>query len=162
MSLLPITRRWAHFSPDRRYRYALWREWTPNPARVCCFVMLNPSTADEEVDDATIRRCMAFAQSWGDDMLLVLNLFALRSTDPRVLRKDQDSVGPSNDGWLQTAAEGANRVVLAWGAYGSIEGRGDFARANLLPKTCWSFGLTANGQPRHPLYVRGTAQLVRA
>src|ERR1700691_893264 len=59
----------AVFSPCRRYRYALWREWGVLPGMpdkgYVLFVGLNPSTADETRDDATIRRCIAFAQAWG-------------------------------------------------------------------------------------------------
>lgn len=155
-------RRWAEFGPRRRYRYALWRSWGEG-GRVrsaACFVLLNPSTADERVDDPTIRRCVGYARDWGHDMLCVLNIFALRSTDPSDLRRDADPVGIDNDVWLRCAAD-YEQVVLAWGAHGSFMGRGDVVRA-LLPKTAFHFGLTVNGQPRHPLYLPKSAQLVAA
>ena len=47
------------FSPDRRYRYALWRHWGATEVpRYLMVVGLNPSTADETKDDPTIRRCI--------------------------------------------------------------------------------------------------------
>ena len=55
----------AVLSPCRQYRYALWRKWADGPQVL--FVMLNPSTADESVDDPTIRRCISFAKAWGFD-----------------------------------------------------------------------------------------------
>lgn len=152
----------AVFSGDRRYRYVLWRNLWPNvpakPARTCCFVLLNPSTADELTDDPTIRRCIAFARSWGDERLLVVNLFALRSTDPAGLVAADDPIGPANDRWIRIAAQSATRVVVAWGHHGAWRARGDQV-LELLPRPLYRFGITANGQPRHPLYLRGTSPL---
>lgn len=153
----------AVFSPDRRYRYALWRQWGAqvSPYRITAWVLLNPSTADEERDDPTILRCIAFSRSWGDAGIVVVNIFALRSTNPRALRAAVDPVGPANDQWVRTACGGANRVLVAWGEHGWIGGRGAFVLERLLPReNVWRFGLTkTSGQPRHPLYVPATAPL---
>ena len=104
----------AVFSEDRRYRYLLSRRVGESSRRVL-FLMLNPSKADEERNDATIRRCVGFARDWGYGILDVVNLFALMSTDPKALLKADDPVGPDNDVAIRAALEIADTVVPAWG-----------------------------------------------
>lgn len=148
--------RGAHI--EGHYRYRLWRRWEEGPEVV--FVLLNPSTADGAVDDPTLRRCIGFARRWGMGGLQVVNLFALRATDPRALREAGDPVGPLNDQVLHEVAGNAARVVYGWGNHGVLFGRGEAVWRSLGSGQC--FGLTAVGQPRHPLYVRGDASLVPA
>jgi hypothetical protein len=74
--------RYAVFSPCRRYRYELGQIWA-GEENVAVFVGLNPSTANEHVDDPTIRRCIRFARDWGYGGLVMLNLFALVSRGER-------------------------------------------------------------------------------
>ena len=102
----------AAFSPDRRYRYTLRRQWD-DALPYCLFVMLNPSTADATQDDPTIRRCIGFTKAWGFGGLLVGNLFALRSTDPAALYHADDPVGPENDSCLRTLRDEAALSVAA-------------------------------------------------
>lgn len=140
----------ARFSPCRNYRYELWRTW--DSARpYAMFIGLNPSTADETQDDPTIRRCIRFAHDWGYGALCMGNLFALRATDPRVMLAHHEPVGPDNGATLQRLAAGAGIVVAAWGAHGTHRGRHAWALA-CLPNL-HHLGLTASGQPRHPLYL---------
>lgn len=151
----------AIFSPDRKYRYVLQRSIAPNRWR-CLFIMLNPSTADESVNDPTIGRCVSFARAWGYGELVVCNLFALRSTNPRALHQELDPVGPDNDQHIIREATLAFRTVLAWGNHGSYRQRDKEVLA-LLPVGVHpkAFApLTKEHAPRHPLYVRGDAQLV--
>src|SRR5437588_2477108 len=89
----------AVFSPDGRYRYLLTRR-LGRSRRVATFIMLNPSTADAINNDPTIRKCVGFARRWGCGLLQVVNLFALRATEPRVLRAAADPVGPENSRWI--------------------------------------------------------------
>ena len=139
------------------YRYSLWREWDANEPRVA-FVLLNPSTADAQRDDPTVCRCIGLAQAWGCGSLEVVNLFAYRATNPRVLREVADPVGPENDRYLLAAAHRAQKIVLAWGARGDLHGR-DRVILGLLAGggelDC--LGTTRCGRPRHPLYVSSTA-----
>jgi hypothetical protein len=132
----------ATFSPCRTYRYALTRVWAPGRP-LAAFIMLNPSTADALDDDATIRRVSGFARSWTAGGILVLNLFALRATDPRQLRQHPDPVGP---------------VVCAWGVHGVLADRDqrvlELLRARCVRPLC--LGTTKDGHPRHPLYVPGS------
>lgn len=145
----------ATFSPCGTYRYALTRGPLNRPA---VFVMLNPSTADAFSADPTIRRCLGFARSWGYDGLIVVNAFALRSTDPSALRIHPDPVGPDNDAVLASlVGSTTGPVVVAWGVHAELHGRAGrmlqlIAEAGMEP-LC--LGTTQGGHPRHPLYIRG-------
>ena len=139
------------------------------------FCMLNPSTAEcacpqcsefslgvVEVDDPTIRRCMGFADAWKCGRLSVVNLYALRSTDPRQLWAARDPVGGGNDCAIADEASRADLIVAAWGEHGRRNGRG-FAVFRILQEfgeVC-ALGFTASGQPKHPLYLPADSQLVR-
>jgi hypothetical protein len=145
----------AAFSADRAYRYRLRRWW--DPARSpCAFVLLNPSTADERRDDPTIRRCVGFARVGGFGSAVVVNLFALRATDPRVLVAARDPVGSGNDAAIVAAAREAAAIVIGWGAWGERFGdRVAAVRALLAPfrARLFALGWTRSGEPRHPLYL---------
>ena len=112
----------AEFSPCRQYRYSLWRYWDEHK-RYAVFVCLNPSTADETKDDPTVRRCINFAKGWDYGGMIMLNLFALRSTDPKRLKLVDDPVGPDNDFHLRSASSKAGITIAAWGIHGTLMGR---------------------------------------
>ncbi len=145
----------ARFDGTGRYRYSLWRAWEPAPGPLCTWVMLNPSTADATQEDPTIRRCIGFARRWGFGAIAIVNLFALRSTDPRALYADPAPVGELNDDAILEGAELAAMVVCAWGAHGQHLGRADHFRRLLRPYQPRCLGVTKHGHPRHPLYLRG-------
>ena len=141
----------AVLSEDRIYRYELERVWEyhrPTIAWVC----LNPSTADENEDDPTLRKCIGFSKLWGYGALFLYNIFAYRATDPKKLRTvDIDIVGPDNNKCLYTIRY---PLIAAWGCHGSFKYRGREVLGLLRSssKEVWSF-LTdnKNGTPRHPL-----------
>ena len=154
-------RRSAGLSPCGQYRYWLRRSFGSlrgDAAKVACFIMLNPSTADTEIDDPTIRRCMAFAKAWGCSVLSVKNLYAFRATIPADLWKASDPIGESNDAEL-AACGTADIVVAAWGTNAKAD-RVERVREILggVPLRC--LGLTKEGHPRHPLYIRKDAELI--
>lgn len=162
----------AIISPCGAYRYTLSRGWgLTTLARsngILTVVMLNPSTADATKNDPTIRRVMDFAFGHLFAGIRVLNLFALRATNPDELLHHPDPVGPHNDQHLRAAlaaAVDADRPVLAaWGAYAgkkwSAIDRADQVMA-LVPGVRWvCLGTTKHGSPRHPLYVRSTQPMV--
>jgi hypothetical protein len=155
-----LIRKTADISPCGLYRYRLTREWGDGP--LLPFVMLNPSTADAEVDDPTIRRCMGFARREGFSGIVVTNVFAFRATNPDDLRNAVDPLGPRcHEITLATATYAiANNVpiVCAWGAWaGDVNGTAaEFVRAGAVLKC---LGRTKSGCPRHPLYVKGDATL---
>lgn len=144
---------------DGDYRYRLDRRLRLSGERTVVFAMLNPSTADGRRDDPTLRRCMGYANDWDFDRLVVVNLFALRATDPSALLTAGDPVGPLNDRYLAEAVDEAmpndDAVIVAWGAHQMADARAR-AVAHILcrrgPVMC--LGATRDGHPKHPLYVR--------
>lgn len=154
--------RTAVIDPTGLYRYRLDRVWAPLIPRRCCFVMLNPSTADASVDDPTIRRCVAFAKRWGYGSLTVVNLFGYRATCPAQLDMVDDPVGPENDRHILEALpqHPDERIVIAWGAQGdNWPDRVREVLRILEDARPVHLGLTKDGCPRHPLYVPADAVL---
>ena len=145
-----LDERTALFSPCRRYRYTLWRRWGGRRG-YAMFVGLNPSTADEERDDPTVRRCIGYARAWGYSGLCMTNIFAFRATDPAVMLAEPDPVGADTDYWLVESARRAAIVVAAWGVHGAHRDRHAQVRA-LLP-SLHRLRLTMHGYPGHPLYL---------
>ncbi len=156
-----------------------------------CFVMLNPSTADASFDDPTIRRCIGFAQrelgspgapvigrstvisecgryryrlerEWDNGRLIVVNLFAWRSTKPVDLPRGPEGIGPENDGHIVEAVREAAIVVVGWGSSWPSPSRVNqvlhLIRQN--GRTPHALGVTLALHPKHPLYLRTTAELV--
>jgi len=125
-------------------------------------VMLNPSTADAERNDPTIRRCIAFAARERFGGVEIFNLFAFRATAPAVLKAASDPVGPDNDHHLRDLFARHRTILAAWGAHGAHRGRAEaiLRLAAGLGVTLTCLGRTAQGQPRHPLYVKGDSALL--
>lgn len=149
-----IIRSTAEFSPCRRWRYSLFREFDGGSDSIA-FIGLNPSTADEQKNDPTVSRCIRFAQQWGYGSMYMLNIFAWRDTDPRGMKAAEDPVGPGNDDELLTICGAVEAVVACWGVHGSHAERGAYVAGRLLscvPLQC--FGVTKDGHPKHPLYLR--------
>lgn len=154
MRIKENVQRAAVLSPDRVYRYTLTRRWNKTGKSVA-FIGLNPSTADEHTDDPTIRRCVEFANSWGYGCVVMVNLFALRATDPKVMKAHHSPVGPDNDMYLKIVnSEYCALTIAAWGKDGTHLGRDKQVR-NLIPNL-HALRLSAKtGQPWHPLYLPG-------
>lgn len=154
-------RRTAVISDCGLFRYRLTRTWDETLPKLG-FVMLNPSTADAEQDDPTIRRCVGFAKREACGGIIVVNLYAFRSTDPAGLKTAVDAVGPDNDRHIGLAIDETEKIVMAWGKLGPIK-----SRAEAVLRLVRSFGRephclgkTKDGHPRHPLMLRNDAALV--
>lgn len=162
---MKVYSRGAEISACQGYRYDLSRRWGSKPGCVL-WLMLNPSTADAERDDMTVKKCVEFSDRMGFHALHVVNLFALRATDPVELLKAADPVGPDNDFWIghrSHSVVGPLKIVLAWGApplcFEEQVRRRINKSLSLISKPCFSLGLTLNGHPRHPSRLGYDAQL---
>lgn len=166
MGFLPtMTRkeRITHFSPDRKYRYTLWRQWDDMNMDYMAFIGLNPSTADETKDDPTIRRCINFAKREGLGGLCMLNIFAFRATKPMDMKAETDPIGPDFDKHFYPCARNARMVIAAWGTHGEYLNRGrriDNWLPSIRSAGIYCLGQNANGTPKHPLYIRANQPLI--
>lgn len=143
----------AVFSDCDRYRFQLWRRHNPGQPTIL-WVMLNPSTADHQQLDPTLRRCKAYSYGWGFQNWEVCNLFAWRATKPADMRMAAFPVGPENDAMIQDAAARASQIVVAWGVHGTFLGRDRAVLQLLAGRDLWCLKqVGALGQPAHPLYL---------
>lgn len=157
----------ADFSPCSAYRYALERRFMFGEGMLN-FIMLNPSTADEDFNDPTVGRCERFALRHGFERLVITNLFAYRATDPADMKiahvRGQCVTGGSkNDQAIAAAACRAKMVICAWGNHGSFLQRAHVVRAMLqavAPGKLHYLELNQSGEPKHPLYVAGSREPV--
>lgn len=144
----------AYISKDGKYRYTLWRDWRKEgeSTKAVAFIGLNPSTADADKDDPTIRRCIGFAKTWGFNKLIMVNLFAYRATNPKDMMEADDPEGSENSSVVRGVADIVDLTVAAWGAHGSHNDM-DALYFSLL-RDPHHLGLTKSGAPRHPLYLK--------
>ena len=155
----------AIFSEDRRYRYFLQRRVGFSDSRAM-FLMLNPSTADEETDDPTIRRCVGFARTWGYGWLMVCNLSPLRATHPADLKAagpEPEEIWKTNINVILRTAGLADLVVAAYGAGGLWEDRGRrvLEEVQQAGHRVHCLGVTKEGHPRHPVRLAAKTKLER-
>lgn len=144
----------AEFSPDRKYRYALWRIWDKSKPLVM-FIGLNPSTANETQSDPTISRVMDFSKRWGYGGFYMMNLFGIVSSKPEILLTHPDPQG-MNEQWLDIIRPKCQRVIFAWGSFKEAKDRAK----EVIRRFPYSYCLkkTKDGHPWHPLYVKGDTQ----
>ncbi|WP_145282871.1 DUF1643 domain-containing protein [Pirellulimonas nuda] len=157
----PTTDSGDDISQDRCYRYRLWRRWGNGDQMT--FIGLNPSKANETVNDHTIRKCMGFARRHSCEAIQVLNLFALRESSPDLMRMHQHPFGPRNDQHLIKSANKSKLVVACWGARGRHMERdirvSQLSSNHSIKLMC--FGLTVGGFPRDPRPLSYTTTLVK-
>ncbi|MDB6017709.1 MAG: hypothetical protein JWR19_2198 [Pedosphaera sp.] len=148
----------CQFSPDRKHRYTLWREFDLFSSKFVMFIGLNPSTADETQDDNTITRCIGFAQSWGYGAICMTNLFAFRATLPPDMRAAPDPIGPDNMKWINAVAGEADLIIAAWGIDGTFKNQSrELLKASIeWKKPIYCLAINKGGTPKHPLYVLGS------
>ena len=151
----------AVLSGCKKYRYLLRRTWDHSLQR-SLFIMLNPSTADHEIDDATIRSCMRLARSWSHGSIEVVNLYGFRATDPKELATAKEPIGPQNDGVALAAINRCDVAICAWGAHEMARRRArtmwEMIKSNRPQAFC--LGMTKSGAPKHPLYIKTGTPLV--
>ena len=159
----------AVFSTDRQYRFLLRRNLGLDPTgegRTITYLMLNPSTADEEVNDATIRRCIGFGRAWNYAQMYVVNLSPYRATEPQDLKArgpEPPEVWQENLVYVLAAAQRADTLVAAYGSGGQWEDRAARVLRELdgAGVPVWCFGVTRNHYPLHPVRLPKIATLHR-
>lgn len=152
----------AIFSQDRVYRYTLTRTWDrQRPFGV--FIGLNPSTADEERLDPTLRRVMRFLDREGCGGMIVLNLFAYRATDPMAMKLVKEPVGEDNDHWIDQVVNHVTDdgpILVGWGTHGRHMNRSTVVGPKLPLSRTFHLGLCKDGEPTHPLYIASATPFV--
>ena len=145
------------------YRYRLGLKW--GTGRSLLWIMLNPSTADAERDDPTMRRVIRFSRDWGFPGCEIVNLYAYRTPSPKVLAAERahvNVVGPENDEVVCKAIAHAPSVLCAWGSIQDwMRPRAHEVVGVLRDTPTWVLGRTKRGDPRHPLYVPAETQAER-
>lgn len=153
----------ATYSDCRKYRYTLRRSLSRADGHVV-WILLNPSTATEEVNDPTVAKCCGYTQRAGYGMAIVVNLFALRSTDPKALKtsfaQGISPIGHENDRTIVEAAISASMVICGWGRYGDLWNRGRYVTNLLLHNGLTDklhyLKLLGDNTPGHPLYIKNS------
>jgi len=155
----------AEISPCGKYRFSLSRIWEEEKPKVL-FIMLNPSTADSEIDDPTIRRCIGFARNWGFGGINVVNLFPFRATSPNSLFHQTNLIGNPGENTITISRyiDESALIICAWGngpIVRRLMNRNEFYRHQLTmilsnKKDLNCLGTNFDGYPKHPLYVKYT------
>lgn len=143
------------------YRYSLVRAFPLSDGPTYAFFGINPSTADDQTDDATVRKWKGFVARWRGSEFIVGNIFAARSTDVKGLAKMDDPVGPRNDSFIKEICAQADIIVPCWGSRQKIPNhlheRVDKVAQSMLQYACGKpvkcFGKTTSGDPKHPLML---------
>lgn len=150
----------AILSEDCRYRYRLERHGLAGAGAIA-WIMVNPSMADADADDATIRKVIGFSERAGAGWVIVGNLFAWRATDIKELRALTRPVaqGYDNDEHLAAIMQAAPLVIAAWGPTAKLAPHHRhrwrvvhrMAAERQIALHC--LGVCNDGQPRHPIMV---------
>lgn len=161
----------AIFSPCKTWRYRLDHDFLRQDRPTIAFGLHNPSIADGEVMDPTWRRGIGYATRWDAGKVVYVNPWAAVATKPKYLWTMDDPIGPDNDIHIQAVArevaETGGFFVFAWGAISppwhahaaAIKRLGEFE--TMVRDICpdiRALGVTKDGHPRHPLYLRADAQ----
>ncbi len=148
----------AIFSECRKYRYALWRNWNYNLPKVM-FIGLNPSTANEIVNDNTICRVINFAKNWGFGGVYMLNCFPYISTNPDDLNEFGNT--ELNDRYLYLTAINCKEIIFAWGSFKIVKKYGRDAELSKMFPNAKALKINKDGSPLHPLYAPKDVTLIK-
>jgi hypothetical protein len=144
----------ALISDCGKYRYWLSRGWDTR-LPMCVFIMLNPSTADDNIDDMTIKKCIAFARIWGYGGFCVVNLYAWRSVSPKLLKYYKYPIGPDNDHHIKAVCDSVDptAIIAAWGSHAEPHRVERVARGVLGDRPLKCLKILKDGMPGHPLML---------
>lgn len=145
---------------DGTYRYKLWRKWDDSKPLIM-YIMLNPSRANDKLDDPTIRRLIQFSIEMGYGGFYVGNIYAYINSNPLELflqkRMGINITGEWNMEHLRRMGRKVDEVCFAWGANYDIPEKHWLKR--LFPNAL-CFGHTKDGNPKHPLYLPKKTKLI--
>ncbi|MFN8296760.1 MAG: DUF1643 domain-containing protein [Chitinophagales bacterium] len=148
----------ASFSHDRTHRYSLWRIWDENKPLVM-FIGLNPSTANENENDPTIKSCMRIAKANGFGGMYMMNCWTYISRDPKLLKTN-----PMADEWnnnlITVTASKCKDVVFAWGNFSIVSEKGRDRELYEMFPNAKALTVNKNGSPKHPLYCKSETKLI--
>ena len=148
----------ADFSEDGLYRYSLWRIWDESKP-IIMFVGLNPSTANEETNDATIRRVISMAKRWNFGGVYMMNCFPFISTNPyELIHSGSNDV---NDQWLRDISLKCQDIIFAWGAFDIVKETGRDQELTQMFPGAMALVINKDGSPRHPLYVPSSVKPIK-
>ena len=134
---------------------------------VYAFFGVNGSTATANTNDQTVRKWHGFVDHWRGSRFIAGNAFGFRAKDVRALASASDPIGPLNDRYLREIIAEADILVPCWGSRDKLpkhlRPRLDeilsMLRASWKPVRC--LGLTASGDPKHPLTLGYATPLIK-
>jgi hypothetical protein len=156
----------AVLSKCNKYRYKLYREVDLFKEKTIAYFGINPSTADATIDDATVKKWRGFTERNNGKRFIVGNVFAYRATDVSELSKTSEPIGIENPKYLAEIIAEADVLVPCWGSRNKIPKhlRGELDNfMELLKqsgKPIFCLGKTLSGDPKHPLMLGYSTQLV--
>eukprot|EP01084_Bolivina_argentea_P270830 460612_1 len=150
--------RGAIFSQDSQYRYALHRIWDDSKKKVM-FIGFNPSTADGQIDDATVKKLIKYCKLWDYGGLYICNLFAFVAKNPLDIDECEHPIGSSNDYYLQKYSVKSDKIIVMWGRQGAFYNNRIQNVLKIFTMRIYCFKLTKNKQPYQPLYLPLNTQL---
>jgi hypothetical protein len=165
MKNLSLMSTYAELSLDGLYRWMLGRV-VEQPGSKALWIGVNPSTADAEQDDQSIRKLYGFGEKLGIQEWMVGNLFAYRSTDVKELANVTDPVGDLCDHYLRFMIDKADHIIGGWGRIDKVPPalahrvEKVVAMVKEQNKKIWCWGTCQDGSPRHPLMVPYSTRLV--
>ena len=156
MDLFDVLSKGAIFSEDGNHRFILWRKWDRSKPMIG-FIGLNPSTANREEDDPTIRRVKRFAFDWGFGGVYMMNLFSKVTPYPKELTGEINQ--SENDEYLSEWGSRCREIVFAWGSFPEAKKRAEIV-SEMFPEAT-ALQINQNGTPKHPLYVLADIQRIK-
>lgn len=168
----PNYTKYASLSDDKRHRFLLTRKWkTQKEERYILglygevlWILLNPSNANDTIDDPTIKKIVTFTDRMGFTSLSVVNLYSYISSSPAVLWNEQtrEERKDLNFAYIKAAADKATRIMFTWGDYQVAHTMGAKITAMLLAngnRIFYCLGKNVNGSPKHPVRLSYSTQV---
>ena len=147
----------AIFSLHGKYRYVLWRIWNNNLPKIM-FIGLNPSTANGNNDDPTIRKVKKIAYNLKYGGIFMLNLFTYVTAYPKELEGKNFNIKLADE-YLKYYASQSKKIVFAWGSFKQTTKRSKEV-INMFPNA-YALHINKDGSPKHPLYVKSDTKLIK-